>query len=155
MGQSKLNKNEFPTVLGEDVYFKGKLDSSEELVVSGRVVGDVVVHNTLYISDNASVERRVQADNCSIQGARVQADVTIKENLTLLPGADVEGSVSTGTLQVESGALLSGTLTMGRPGKSGGKGAGESSRGNNEEKSPAGNRQQGRGNNSGSGGGAK
>ena len=105
-------RDDFSSIIAEDAHFKGKLKSSEEVLIAGKVVGDIEVHNTLYALPTARIEKNVAATNCSVQGAAIKADMYISENLSVLHNATISGTIQTATLQVENGAVINGALVM-------------------------------------------
>ena len=114
MKKTMRRREDFPSIIGEDVTFKGKLTSSEELLVAGKLIGTIQVDSTLYALPSAQITKKVEATNCSLQGATVKAEIHIKENLALLQNANVDGTVHTTSLQIENGSTINGTIVMDR-----------------------------------------
>ena len=76
-----------------------------------RLVGDVEVAGLVILDEKAVVEGKITAGELICFG-RVKGDLDIKTNVALKANSTVEGNIVTGTMSMESGAIINGSLLM-------------------------------------------
>lgn len=81
-------------------------------IKSCHLVGDVHISGPVHVDANSSIEGDVYGDELICSG-KLKGNLIITGNTSLLNGAVVEGSISTGTIIIERGAMASGELHMG------------------------------------------
>lgn len=82
------------SMIGSDVTVTGNIEATDDLVIEGRVNGDVKC-STLIIGESGHVVGNVNTDRLRLSG-------------------QIEGTVTTGDLAVESGARISGEIAYSR-----------------------------------------
>ncbi len=103
------------TYLGPNSTLEGKLIVEGDLVVHGRVSGELHSAGVLRVESGAQVEAVLAAERVSIRGD-VTGNVTAAGGLALRDPGSLNGDVEAGALTVEEGALLNGRVIMRRPG---------------------------------------
>jgi len=100
-------------VLSSDVEIKGSLKFSNDLIIDGKIDGEVSSDGSLTVGENAIVKGEIKTKSVTIFG-KVQANVTVAERCQLKTNAVLEGDVSAGTLAIEEGATFMGSSAVGR-----------------------------------------
>ncbi len=102
------NKN----ILSSDVEIKGSLKFSNDLIIDGKIEGEVSSDGSLTVGENALVVGEIRTRSVVLFG-RVQGNITVSERCELKSNAVLEGDVSAGTLAIEEGATFMGKSTVG------------------------------------------
>lgn len=100
-------------VLSSDVEIKGSLKFSNDLIIDGKIDGEVISDGSLTVGENAVVKGEIKTKSVTIFG-RVEADVTVAERCQLKTNAVLEGDVAAGTLAIEEGSTFMGSSSVGR-----------------------------------------
>ena len=108
------NKN----ILSSDVEIKGKLRFSSELIIDGRIEGEVNSGGDLIVGENARIVGNIKTRSVVVFGD-VEGNITVTDRCELKQNATLHGDVTAGKLAIEEGATFMGTSTVGAP-KSGG-----------------------------------
>lgn len=99
-------------VLGPRDRLEGKLIIESNLVVQGSVEGEVVTSGDVTIEASATVKARLECRNLSVRG-NVEGDVQASRRLLVAGSGVLNGNVRVQKLQVEDGATLNGSISMG------------------------------------------
>ena len=89
--------------------FDGRYETEQDLRVEGVVSGEIVCRGTLTIEREATANAKIEARDAHICG-RVDGEVNCSGRLRLASTAVVTGTLKTGTLVIEEGATLRGTV---------------------------------------------
>ena len=103
-------------IIAEGTVFEGTLKADSDVSVSGRIIGKLEVTGRAVVAPEGTVEGEVTASNANIAGT-VQGDLIIGERLLLGSSARVDGTIKTGRLIVEEGAMFNGECQMGQTGQ--------------------------------------
>jgi len=103
-------------IIAEGTVFEGTLQAESDVRVSGRIIGKLRVQGLAVVASEGAIEGEVAATNATIAGS-VQGDLIVEERLMLSSSARVEGTIKTGRLIVEEGAIFNGECQMGQPGQ--------------------------------------
>ncbi len=103
------NKN----ILSSDVEIKGSLKFSNDLIIDGKIEGEVTSDGSLTVGENAFVQGEIRTKSVVLFG-RVQGNITVSERCELKSSAVLEGDVVAGTLAIEEGATFMGKSSVGR-----------------------------------------
>jgi len=103
------NKN----ILSSDVEIKGSLKFSNDLIIDGKIEGEVTSDGSLTVGENACVQGEIRTKSVVLFG-RVQGNITVTERCELKSSAVLEGDVIAGTLAIEEGATFMGKSSVGR-----------------------------------------
>jgi cytoskeletal protein CcmA (bactofilin family) len=106
-------------ILSSDVEIKGKLRFSNDLIIDGRIEGEVNSEGDLTVGENATIVGDVKTRSVVVYG-RVEGNITVTDRCELKRNATLHGDVVAGKLAIEEGATFMGTSTVGTP-KSGAK----------------------------------
>lgn len=103
-------------MLGPGTVFEGTLRADSDVRISGRIVGNLNVEGRAIVAPEGSVEGEIKALSADIGGS-VHGELYIEEKLLLRTSARIEGTIKTGRLIVEEGAIFNGECQMGKDGK--------------------------------------
>ena len=103
--------------IGKSISIKGDLTGNEDLVIEGKVDGKVdLPNNQLTIGANGTVNAEVKAKAVSVIG-HVTGNVGATERIEIQATGIVEGDVSAPRLIVAEGAVVNGSVQMGKAAK--------------------------------------
>jgi len=94
--------------VGEGVCVKGDLSVPGVIVVDGQVEGNVTAR-AVWVSPTGSIKGTIAATEAEIHGT-ISENIAVKQLLVVRPTGRVTGDVRYGELQLEKGAVISGTL---------------------------------------------
>ena len=99
-------------IIGEGSVLKGNLNTSGNIRLEGKVIGDICSKSKVACGETSIVDGNVEAENAEIAG-KVTGKVTVSELLILKPTASIHGDINTVNLIIESGANFNGACSMG------------------------------------------
>ena len=107
--------------------FKGNVESENKVIICAdvngnitakelelsncRLVGDIVASGSVIVAESATVEGKISAGELVCAG-QVKGDLEIKGNVVLKAGTSVNGNIVTGTMSMEAGAFINGSVEM-------------------------------------------
>lgn len=98
--------------IGKGVSITGQITSREDLIVDGNIEGTVEVHeHRVTIGPNGRVNATIKARHIVIQG-QVNGDLQATEKLEIRKGAYLIGDVTTGSIVIEDGGLIKGSIDI-------------------------------------------
>lgn len=89
------------------VEIKGSVTFSQELLMEGRVEGDVTSTGPLIIGEKAFVKGTVSTRSVVVSG-HVEGNITVQERCELKSTATVLGNITAATFVIEAGATFCG-----------------------------------------------
>lgn len=115
------NKN----ILSSDVEIKGTLKFSNDLIIDGRIEGEIMSEGDLTVGENANVKADIRTRSVTVFG-KVQGNIFVSDRCELKQNAELQGDVTAGKLAIEEGATFMGSSKVGAAAKgmSGGKAGG-------------------------------
>ena len=105
-------RGEFPTVIGQDAFFKGELKFDKGVRLLGRFEGLVESKGELDIAEGASLEGEVKSGNVRVEGT-VKGNLRATGKVHLSASAKLEGDLTTARLEVAEGAVFIGRCVVG------------------------------------------
>lgn len=96
------------------VEIKGSLTFSQDLLLEGRVLGDVFSTACLIIGEEAFVQGTISTRSVIISG-RVEGDIHVQERCEVKSTATVLGNITSATFVIEAGASFCGRSQIGSP----------------------------------------
>ncbi|MGD7654505.1 MAG: bactofilin family protein, partial [Verrucomicrobiales bacterium] len=99
-------------VLSTDVEINGIVIFNDDLVVDGKIEGEIASTGNLTIGENANIKAEVKTGTIVVYG-KVHGNLTATERIDLKASAEVVGDITTKTLSIESGAVFVGKSTVG------------------------------------------
>lgn len=101
-------------VLSSDVEIKGAVKFTDDLVVDGKIEGEITSAGNLTIGENARIKAEVKTGTISVYG-KVHGNLTATDRVELKSSAEVVGDIKAKTLSIEAGAIFVGKSTVGTP----------------------------------------
>lgn len=101
-------------VLSSDVEIKGTVKFSDDLVVDGKIEGEIQSDGNLTVGENARLKAEIKTGTVVVYG-KVHGNITATGRVELKASAEVVGDIKTKTLAIEAGAIFVGKSTVGTP----------------------------------------
>ena len=101
-------------VLSTDVEVKGTLKFTNDLIVDGRIEGEIQSDGNLTIGENARIKAEIRTATVTVHG-KVHGNITATDRVDLKAGAEVVGDIKAKILTMEPGAIFVGKSTVGTP----------------------------------------
>lgn len=102
---------EAPTVIGKDTVVKGELKSTTDMLILGRVEGQIQGANRVIIGESGDVEARVEAQVVTVRGT-VRGDCEGAKKVEITSTGKVFGNIASRAIVVAEGATFKGASKM-------------------------------------------
>jgi len=99
------------SVIDRHSAFDGNFRSQRDLRVEGELKGNVTCEGTLFVSEGATIAATVDAEHITVAG-ELTGEIRCRGRFQILPSGRVRGTVSTGSLVIQEGAIYEGQLEM-------------------------------------------
>lgn len=119
-------------VLSSDVEIVGTVKFEDDLIVDGKIEGEIQSTGNLTIGENAVIKAEVETGTIMVYG-KVHGNLTATDKIELKASSEVVGDIKAKVLMIEAGAIFVGKSTVGTPSQSVG-GNSEASRGDAGQK---------------------
>jgi len=104
-------KGEYSTILDEGASIEGKFSFSGNVMLNGKLHGEIVSNDTLIIGEKGVVNANIRAGFVQISGA-VTGNVFATERVELCANSRVYGDVDAPVVIIEDGAIFEGHCRM-------------------------------------------
>jgi cytoskeletal protein CcmA (bactofilin family) len=101
-------------VLSSDVEIKGTVKFTNDLVVDGRIEGEIHSEGNLTVGENARLKAEIKTGTVVVYG-KVHGNIVASERVELKATAEVVGDIKAKTLSIEPGAIFVGKSNVGTP----------------------------------------
>jgi cytoskeletal protein CcmA (bactofilin family) len=101
-------------VLSSDVEIKGTVKFTNDLVVDGKIEGEITSDGNLTVGENARIKAEIKTATVIVYG-KVHGNLTVTDRVELKASAEVIGDIKAKTLAIEAGAIFVGKSTVGTP----------------------------------------
>lgn len=101
-------------VLSSDVEIKGSVKFTNDLVVDGKIEGEISSEGNLTVGENARLKAEIKTATVIVYG-KVHGNIAATQSVELKAGAEVVGDIKAKTLAIEAGAIFVGKSTVGTP----------------------------------------
>jgi cytoskeletal protein CcmA (bactofilin family) len=101
-------------VLLPDVEIKGIVRFEDDLIVKGKIDGEIHSAGALTIGETAKIKAEIKTGSVIVNG-KVHGNITATESVDLQQNAEVIGDISSKTLTMAAGAVFVGISTVGAP----------------------------------------
>ncbi|MEY2546574.1 MAG: hypothetical protein QOG48_1691 [Verrucomicrobiota bacterium] len=130
-------------ILSSDVEIKGSIKFQKELLIDGKVEGEINSEGVLTIGENADIRGEIKTKSIIVFG-KVQGNITVNERCELKSKCTLQGDLKAARLVIEEGAtfvgkseVTSGMSVKAATGGSSSSSRPEVSRSNDEAAKPA------------------
>lgn len=100
-----------PNRLSSDVSINGNITFNTELVIDGKVEGNITSEGKLTVGIHGEVVGDIQVASVTIQGS-VEGDIVATDRCALHAGASLQGDVESPRLAVDESASFTGSATI-------------------------------------------
>ncbi len=114
-GMTRTQENNSPDRLNrivEGTTIKGDIRSDSNIRIDGTVTGTIFTKARLVVGPSGVIDGEVTCNDADLEGF-VTGNLVVKELLSLKGTAKIEGTVKTGKMKVEAGALINAQVDMG------------------------------------------
>ena len=94
-------------VLSSDVEIKGSIKFQKELLIDGKVEGEIHSDGALTIGENADIRGEIKTKSITVYG-KVQGNITVGERCELKSRCTLQGDLKAARLVIEEGATFIG-----------------------------------------------
>jgi cytoskeletal protein CcmA (bactofilin family) len=99
------------TVIGRGIVIRGNLAGGEDLVIEGRVEGQVNLKNHLTIESTGNVQADIRAEELTING-EASGNIDAGSKVSINASAKVSGDIKAPRVVIEDGAVFNGSVEM-------------------------------------------
>ncbi len=103
--------NDEVTIIGAGVILEGKLESSGNVRIDGKVKGNINAKGNVTIGENGDVEGEVVGKIITV-GGKISGTVNAGEKVILEPKCTMKGDLSSKLLEIQAGAKFDGKSIM-------------------------------------------
>jgi cytoskeletal protein CcmA (bactofilin family) len=111
MAKNNIVDTQSINTIGKGTTIKGDVTSSGDFRIDGELKGSIKSDGKIVIGTTGNVEGEIFCQNADISGA-VNANINVKELLSLKSSCVINGDIVTNKLAIEPGARFSGTCSM-------------------------------------------
>lgn len=101
-------------VLSSDVEIKGTVKFTNDLVVDGKIEGEINSDGNLTVGENARLKAEIKTGTVVVYG-KVHGNITASDRIELKASSEVVGDIKAKTLSIEPGAIFVGKSVVGTP----------------------------------------
>ena len=94
-------------ILSKDVEIKGSIKFQKELMIDGKVEGEIHSDGVLTIGENADIRGEIKTKSITVYG-KVQGNITVAERCELKSKCTLQGDLKAARLVIEEGATFIG-----------------------------------------------
>src|SRR5437899_2765785 len=94
-------------VLSSDVEIKGSIKFEKELLIDGKVEGDINSDGVLTVGENAEIRGEIKTKSITVYG-KVHGNITVAERCELKSKCVLQGDLKAARLTIEEGATFIG-----------------------------------------------
>lgn len=110
---ARMEKKRSGTIIGKSLRIKGEIVSDEELIVQGKVEGNIQQSQDLYIEEGGEIRANITVPSIQI-GGRMLGNISATNKVELLPGGTMMGDIlAAPRVELMDGAKFKGRIDMG------------------------------------------
>src|SRR3954465_328656 len=94
-------------LLSADVEIKGSIKFQNELIIDGKVEGEITSSGVLTVGENAEIRGEIKTKSVTVLG-KVHGNITVEERCELKGRAVLQGDLKAARLVIEDGATFVG-----------------------------------------------
>jgi cytoskeletal protein CcmA (bactofilin family) len=103
--------NDLINIIGKGITIRGSLSGGGDLVIEGRVEGQIALKNHLTIENSGIVEADIRADELTINGT-ASGNIDASTKVSINQTARVNGDIKATRVVIEDGAVFNGSIEM-------------------------------------------
>src|SRR5688572_2995461 len=98
-------------IIGKGITIRGSLSGGGDLVIEGRVEGQISLKNHLTIESTGAVQAEIRAEELTING-EASGNIDASSRVAIANGARVTGDVKAPRVVIDEGAVFNGSVDM-------------------------------------------
>jgi cytoskeletal protein CcmA (bactofilin family) len=98
-------------IIGKGIVIRGSLSGGGDLVIEGRVEGQIALKNHLTIEATGKVEADIRVEELTING-EASGNIDVSSKVAINSSAKVSGDVKASRVVIEDGAVFNGSIEM-------------------------------------------
>ncbi len=98
-------------VIGQGLFIKGELHGEEDLIIEGRVEGEITLKKHLVIESTGIILADIQTENITIKG-EMRGNMVATDKVEIHANARVIGDIIAPRVVIEDGAQFKGHIEM-------------------------------------------
>lgn len=98
-------------IIGKGIMIRGSLTGGGDLVVEGRVEGQIALKNHLTIESSGRVQADIRAEELTING-EASGNIDASGKVSINASARVDGDIKAPKVVIEDGAVFNGSIEM-------------------------------------------
>lgn len=98
-------------IIGRGLFIKGELHGEEDLIIEGRVEGEITLQKHLIIESTGVILADIQTENITIKG-EMRGNMSATDKVTIFADARVVGDITAPRVVIEDGAQFKGHIEM-------------------------------------------
>ena len=103
--------NDTINIIGKGITIRGSLTGGGDLVIEGKVEGQIALKNHLTIEGSGLVEADIRADELTINGT-ASGNIDALTKVSINQSAKVNGDIKATRVVIEDGAVFNGSIEM-------------------------------------------
>lgn len=107
-----LTKN----ILSKDVEIKGSIKFTNELIIDGKIEGEIISDGNLTVGENADIRGEIKTKSVTVLG-KIHGNITVAERCELKARAQLVGDLKAARVVIEEGATFVGKSEVSSGGK--------------------------------------
>jgi len=115
MNNEKETSKQNLSRIGQSLSLKGELSGNEDLVVNGRLHGEIDLGNhNLTVEREGKIEANIRAKNITIHG-EIKGNIFASGKVLITKDAQMVGDISASRISIMDGAQFKGSVKMEKP----------------------------------------
>jgi len=98
-------------IIGKGIIIKGNLTGGGDLIIEGRVEGQISLKNHLTIQRSGHVDAEIRSEELTING-EASGNIDATSKVAISSSAKVTGDIKAPVIVIEDGAVFNGTIQM-------------------------------------------
>jgi cytoskeletal protein CcmA (bactofilin family) len=98
-------------IIGKGITIRGNLTGGGDLVVEGRIEGQIALKNHLTIEGSGKVQADIRAEDLTING-EASGNIEASGRVAISASAKVSGDIKAPRVVIEEGAVFNGSIEM-------------------------------------------
>ena len=109
----RMEKKRSGTIIGKSLRIKGDIASDEELIIQGKVEGNIQQSQDLFIEEGGEIRANITVPSIQI-GGRMLGNISSTNKVEILPGGVMNGDIlAAPRVEIMDGAKFKGRIDMG------------------------------------------
>ncbi len=106
-------ENKLPNMIGQGTKITGDIETNGDIRIDGIIEGNINSKGKVVLGSNGEIKGEVYCSNAELGGV-LNGKIVVSELLSLKASSKLQGDIKTTKLNIEPGALFTGTCNMGK-----------------------------------------